>query len=176
MAIKLTTDERNDLTAIYAQLDAEWRTAGKPTSPKRMPFESEDIREWRKLTPDERIKGLRAYAWASDRITAAQCEAHPLTISTPPNTPRVLNKKTDRIPANAIYCGRPSPLGNPFVIGRDGNRKAVCDKYEAWLPTQPKLVAMISSLKGRDLVCFCAPERCHCNFLLHLANPELACR
>ena len=53
--------------------------------------------------------------------------------------PRVLNKRTDRIPPDAIYCGRPSPLGNPFIIGRDGTRDEVCDKYEAWLPSQPEI-------------------------------------
>lgn len=42
----------------------------KPTLPERMPFEGEDIKEWRKLTTDKRIKGLRAYAWASDRVAA----------------------------------------------------------------------------------------------------------
>ena len=72
MAIKLTTDERNELTAIYARLDAEWHAAGKTTIPERQPFDPDDIREHRKLTPDERIKGLRAYAWASDRIDTAQ--------------------------------------------------------------------------------------------------------
>jgi len=87
--------------------------------------------------------------------------------------PRVLNKKTDRIPPGARYRGRPSPLGNPFVIGRDGTRDEVCDKYAAWLPTQPKLMAMIPDLAGRDLVCWCAPLRCHCDILLRLANPDL---
>jgi hypothetical protein len=90
--------------------------------------------------------------------------------------PQVLNQKTDRIPPDAIYCGRPSAFGNPFIIGRDGNRDEVCDKYEAWLLTQPKLIAMLPSLAGRDLVCFCAPLRCHCTTLIRLANPGLACR
>ena len=85
--------------------------------------------------------------------------------------PRVLNKRTDLIPPNAIYCGRPSPLGNPFIIGRDGTRDEVCDKYEAWLPSRPRLMAMIPSLADHDLICWCAPARCHCNFLLRLANP-----
>ena len=73
--IKLTTGERNELDAIYSQLEAEWRIAGKTTTPERMPFERDDIIEHRKLTADERIKGLRAYAWASDRITAKRTAA-----------------------------------------------------------------------------------------------------
>ena len=64
---------------------------------------------------------------------------------------------------------RKPPLGNPFVVGRDATRNEVCDNYEARFPTQPKLIAMIPDLGGRGLIC--GPERCHCDFLLRLANP-----
>jgi len=90
-------------------------------------------------------------------------------------TPRVLNKRhlREELPPTAVFCGRPSPLGNRFVIGRDGTRDEVCDKHEAWLPTQPHLMARVRMLTSYDLVCFCAPERCHCDFLLRFANPHL---
>ena len=86
--------------------------------------------------------------------------------------PRVLNKRNirGRLPPNAIYCGRPSPWGNPFMIGRDGTREQVIAKYEAWLTSQPDLMARLPQLKGFDLVCWCAPLSCHCNVLLKLAN------
>lgn len=93
---------------------------------------------------------------------------------TDPISPRVLNKKTDRIPPGAVYCGRPSPFGNPFVIGRDGSRADVIAKYEAWLTRQPALLARLPSLKGRDLACWCAPLPCHCDVLLRLANAPTA--
>ena len=42
------------------------------------------------------------------------------------NNIRVLNKKHLRGPAgNAVYVGRPSIWGNPFVIGKDGSRAEV---------------------------------------------------
>lgn len=70
---------------------------------------------------------------------------------------RVLNKHRDAIPSGAVYIGRGSPWGNPYVIGRDGDRDQVCDLYEAnVLPTLD-----IEPLRGKDLVCFCAPQRCH---------------
>ena len=90
-------------------------------------------------------------------------------------SPRVLNKHTHGIPGGAIYIGRGSPWGNRFVIGRDGTRDEVCEQYEAWLATQPGLLARLPSLQGRDLVCFCAPRRCHGDTLRRLANPQLAC-
>ena len=44
-----------------------------------------------------------------------------------PPLPSVLNIKTDRVDLDKdIFCGRPSKWGNPFVIGRDGDRGA-CD-------------------------------------------------
>jgi hypothetical protein len=79
-------------------------------------------------------------------------------------------RTTDEI-AEAVNCVAFRVPANPFVIGRDGTHDDVCDKYEDWLPTQPKLMAMIPALAGYDLVCFCAPSRCHCDFLLRLANP-----
>lgn len=110
------------------------------------------------------------------RIRSIALRTPAATLSPPPaRVRRVLNKRTDRIPADAIYCGRPSPFGNPFVLGRDGDRDDVCDKFAAWLPTQPTLLAMLPDLAGRDLVCWCAPLRCHCDTLIRLANPGLAC-
>ena len=55
--------------------------------------------------------------------------------------PKVLNKRVDGIPPGAVYIGRPSVWGNPFVIGKDGSRDDVIAKYEAWLMTRPVLLA-----------------------------------
>ena len=87
--------------------------------------------------------------------------------------PRVLNKYHGNIPPTAKYCGRGSPAGNPFKIGVDGTRDEVCDKFAAWAVTQPKVMAYIATLEGDDLVCFCAPKRCHCDWILRQANPKL---
>jgi len=92
-------------------------------------------------------------------------------------TPKVLNKKQLRGPVpDAIYIGRPSIWGNPFVIGRDGTRADVIAKYESWLTQQPRLMAQLDRLAGRHLVCWCAPLPCHGDVLLRLANaPKLRC-
>jgi hypothetical protein len=83
---------------------------------------------------------------------------------------RVLNKYKDKISSDAVYIGRGSKWGNPFVIDKDGGRIDVCDKYELWFCDQPELMASLDELKGKDLVCFCAPKKCHGDFLLRLAN------
>lgn len=83
---------------------------------------------------------------------------------------RVHNKYKNTAPPGAVYIGRPTKWGNPFVIGRDGTREDVISKYENWVVTQPQLMSALHELRGKDLVCFCAPQACHGDVLLRLAN------
>jgi hypothetical protein len=85
---------------------------------------------------------------------------------------KVLNKRADNITANAVYIGRPNKWGNPFVIGKDGTRADVVAKYRAYLLRTPALLATIGELRGKDLVCWCAPCACHGDVLLEFANKK----
>ena len=70
-----------------------------------------------------------------------------------------------------VYIGRPGPWGNPFEIGKDGNREQVVEKYAEWVLTQPDMVAKIQNeLKGKVLGCWCAPKLCHGDILAEIAN------
>jgi hypothetical protein len=79
---------------------------------------------------------------------------------------------------NVVYIGRPSMWGNPFVIGRDGDRRAVIAKYENWLlgrlalpgKRPPSLAEIRRELQGKKLACWCAPESCHGDVLARLAD------
>ena len=85
--------------------------------------------------------------------------------------PRVFNKKTDKVPENAVYIGRPSIFGNPFVVGVDGTRKEVIEKYRHHLAINKDLrKKVIEELRGKDLVCWCSPKPCHGDILLEIAN------
>jgi len=87
--------------------------------------------------------------------------------------PAVLNKYRDIQVHDAVYIGRPSKWGNPFVIGKDGTRGEVIAKYREWIESQPDLVRQArEELRGKNLVCFCAPKACHGDVLLELANRE----
>jgi len=78
---------------------------------------------------------------------------------------RVLNRTTDEFSSDAVYIGRPGPFGNPFIIGRDGDREAVIRQYRVWFDLRvkgdPKFRASVEALRGKDLVCFCSPLACH---------------
>ena len=85
---------------------------------------------------------------------------------------KVLNarKVGKRSSATQLYIGRPSKWGNPFVIGRDGSRADVIAKYRAWIVAQPALLNALDELRGRDLICWCAPLACHGDVLIDLAS------
>ncbi len=70
-----------------------------------------------------------------------------------------------------VYIGRPSVWGNPFVIGKDGDRVSVVTKYRNWLLSQPELVQRAKrELQGKILGCWCAPAACHGDVLSEIAN------
>lgn len=80
--------------------------------------------------------------------------------------PKVHNKHARTAPADAVYIGRGSRFGNPFRIGVDGDRDQVCDRFEQ--EVLPRLD--VSALRGKHLVCFCKPARCHGDAILKKAN------
>lgn len=116
---------------------------------------------------------------------------------------RIQRKRTKgwRMPAGAIYVGRPSAWGNPFTIqqvaavapnpepmwavlhkGRtlvrwDTRLLAAADavdRYRRSMREHPtSLASVASALRGRDLACWCRLDQpCHADVLLELANKE----
>lgn len=107
-------------------------------------------------------------------------ESTPVTPATPTSVIEKLNIKvvnrrnlSDPLPGTArAYIGRPSPLGNPYVLNKDGTREEVIAKYRTWLwgemeKGSPKVTGALNSLlqtarqQPLELDCFCAPESCH---------------
>lgn len=87
-----------------------------------------------------------------------------------------------------VYIGRPPQggewrFGNPFVIGRDGNRFDCIQKFKDWFETgntfnctdatedrRRWIIDHISELKGKILGCFCYPDPCHGDILVDYAS------
>lgn len=82
-------------------------------------------------------------------------------------TPRVVHCKKEPYD---VYIGRPSKWGNPFVIGKDGSRDEVIELYSNYLRIRLDLVGALPELKGKTLGCWCAPNPCHGDILVRLAN------
>ena len=64
-----------------------------------------------------------------------------------------------------VYIGRGSVWGNPYVIGKDGDRPQVISKYKEllWSRMQSGQVTVsdLLALDGKRLGCFCKPKACH---------------
>ena len=103
--------------------------------------------------------------------------------------PIVKNKNTDTIsPSEEVFIMRPTTWGNPFVIGVHGHRKETIRKFKLWLKTgenfdnkkateekRQQILSNLSYLKGKNLICCCAPLACHGDVLIELANKEEKC-
>jgi len=105
----------------------------------------------------------------------------------------VVNKKTmPELPERGtirIYVGWPNALGNPFIIGRDGDRAEVIRKYKLWL--YPQLARssepfgpadafgrimywwLVGGYGRVELVCYCAPKPCHADVIVGAARQRL---
>lgn len=73
-----------------------------------------------------------------------------------------------------VYIGRPGPFGNPFAITETRNRTTAIELYQGWVLAQSDLVRRIRrELKGKVLGCYCAPDACHGDILVRIAEGEL---
>ncbi len=77
------------------------------------------------------------------------------------------------MPANAVYVGRPTKWGNPFIVGRFGTAQECVARYARGLSEKEGLVPYgdLHELRGKNLVCWCPLDQpCHADVLLRLAN------
>lgn len=86
----------------------------------------------------------------------------------------LFNKFHRRTPVGAVYIGRGSPWGNPFVIGQHGTRDEVCDRFEkhfkAMYESGQVDITALANLYGKPLECFCVPKRCHGQTIMNYAE------
>ncbi|URC15151.1 hypothetical protein GD1_27 [Paraglaciecola Antarctic GD virus 1] len=79
---------------------------------------------------------------------------------------------TEKPSTNYFYCGRGSPVGNPFTL-MNTSRTRACELYENWFNEQVKIKngsvnsyidGMLQLYQHADITlgCFCFPKKCHC--------------
>jgi hypothetical protein len=115
---------------------------------------------------------------------------------TPPVDPRLTPKRIQRkrtkgwrMPDGAVYVGRPTKWGNPFVVvdvleAFCGNEREAAEDYvrsyrEALYLDERMYIALASAvdvrreLRGKDLACWCPLDQpCHADVLLEIANAK----
>lgn len=76
----------------------------------------------------------------------------------------VINMKFCR-DLEVVPIDRTTVFGNPYKIGRDGNREKVLEKYKKYfhirLAKDNKFVKQVEELRGKKLGCWCKPLPCH---------------
>ena len=111
-----------------------------------------------------------------------------------PKRIQLSRRKGWRMPEGAVNVARPGPWGNPFIVGKDGDREYCVELYKHMLnghlsivnpggatveslsKTRAFIAENVDKLRGRDLACWCRIDGkpCHADVLLSLAaSPSL---
>jgi hypothetical protein len=89
-----------------------------------------------------------------------------------------------RMPSNTVRVSRPSPFGNPYVVGKRVNGRDIGDRAHAvslfrkdyahgtWRDMGlPSPAEIRNTLRGKNLACWCPLDGpCHADVLLKIAN------
>lgn len=98
----------------------------------------------------------------------------------------------EKAPKNVVYVGRDMNMGgwklkksiyaNPFKVDKYDKKKGfikqhgtldeVCEKYREYVLSNPELLKQLKTLKGKQLGCWCKPNRCHGDILKELIEDE----
>jgi RNA recognition motif-containing protein len=111
---------------------------------------------------------------SSSAISTTNAPVDAVSLATPQTTNRSRTQVVHCKKSNYdVYIGRPSDWGNPFVIGKDGDRADVIRKYRNWIMRQPDLLSRAKKeLRGQRIACWCKPEACHGDVLAEIADAD----
>ena len=90
--------------------------------------------------------------------------------------PKRIQRRRDagwKAPEGAVYVGRPTKWGNPFVPVTPSDTPAdLVEAFRTQLESSPAIrAAARRELAGRDLMCWCPlTSPCHADVLLAIAN------
>lgn len=89
-------------------------------------------------------------------------------------------------PKDAVYVGRPTIVGNPYthlpnsvknpqiasvLVGSREEAVSLYRRYfEESMKNNEQFRNFVHSLKGRDLICWCAPKPCHADVIAEYLN------
>jgi len=76
--------------------------------------------------------------------------------------------------ANKTFNVKQSIFFNPFIIGKDGTRKEVIEKFREYAPTNKALMNNLYLIDGQTLGCWCnwPNEDCHGSVLFELREKQ----
>jgi replicative DNA helicase len=84
---------------------------------------------------------------------------------------RIQRKRTKgwKMPPGAVYVGRPTKWGNPWLVTATMSANEAVELYKMDLKREP--AEFFEPLRNKDLACWCPLDKpCHADVLLELAN------
>jgi hypothetical protein len=71
-----------------------------------------------------------------------------------------------------ISIQRPSKWGNPYRVGKDGDKEEVLRKYRVHIESNKELMDSLIELEGKIIACGCPPQPCHGDVLRELIREK----
>ncbi len=74
---------------------------------------------------------------------------------------------------NKYYNLEKSIFSNPYVIGKDGNREEVIEKFRIFAENNKEILDNLHLIDNQILGCYCYPEKCHGEILIELRKKQV---
>ena len=75
------------------------------------------------------------------------------------------NRLINELPEGVVHITRPNDWGNPYMIGKHGNRSQVCMLFDHLMRTRMQDPVWVERLRklsqAPGLACVCSPQQCH---------------
>ena len=85
----------------------------------------------------------------------------------------IRNYDCNNLPSHCVLVDRTTIFGNPYPIGRYGNRDDVIVRYRRYFYNRIKDTLFredVESLSGKTLLCWCHPLPCHADIIADYLN------
>lgn len=84
------------------------------------------------------------------------------------------NFRREGLPKGAVKVDRSTPFGNPFPLVNEGFRRSCLERFGEYalgrMAKDPEWALAVRALRGKRLICWCAPKACHADILQCLAE------
>jgi len=88
----------------------------------------------------------------------------------------IRNYDCNNLPSHCVLIDRTTIFGNPFSIGRHGNRDDVIKRFKRYFTRRVKYDVKfrntVRKLAGKTLLCWCHPMECHGDVYAEYLNNE----
>ena len=171
----ITAKKVEDVVKDFKPLNDELRQAKKEpmfaaSSPEELLKKAKEVAKQRAAEKRKKIaaKGSTPHIPAEDKALIERIDKGETVVLNMNTNFHAMKHAQDK--GVFVRIDRFSNYGNPFILGQDGDRDEVCDKYAIYFDLKTSLHNSVKDLKGKALGCHCFPKRCHGDHLKEVAD------